>query len=122
MWIFSYQCSTYYCNLRLEFGNVRQPLLIRGIRSKFSVQNIFSDELWLISLLRAAFICILDGGLNSKLTADAKNYLVVHINVMIALQVIADSTITFIRTFHVNLLNFACNSSVFRFRLRHFVM
>ena len=89
---------------------------------ELSVQNILSDELWIVCLLGASFICILDSGFDSKLSADSQNSLIIHINIMIPLKVISDFAVSLVRTFHMNLFYGFCNLSVFSFSPRHFMM
>ena len=89
---------------------------------ELSVQNILSDELWIVCLLGASFICILDSGFDSKLSTNSQNSLVIHVNIMIPLKVISDSTVSLVRTFHMNLFYGFCNHSVFSLGLRYFMM
>ncbi len=106
----------------IEFSHIGQPFLIRHARMELSVQNILSDELWIVCLLSAFFVYILDSGFDSKLSTNSQNSLVIHVNIMIPLKGISDSTVSLVRTFHMNLFYGFCNHSVFRLGLRQFMM
>lgn len=89
-----------------ELCYICKPFLIWLVRMEVSVKDIFGYVLWILCPYCAAVVIVLDGGLDALSPADAENALVVHMNMFVVTQVVIDAAVTFIRAFHIDLLNF----------------
>ena len=78
----------------LEFGNIRQPLLIGHTGVKLPVQPIPGYVLWIGGLPCAAVVLVLNGGLNIQTAADTKYSFLVHIQVVVVYQIVFDTAVT----------------------------
>ena len=105
----------FYASVILEFCDIRQPFPVRSFCRKVSVQDVFSNELGIFSMPGASIVGVLDRRLDSFLAADSQYTLVVYLDPMITLQIIPDSSVTFIRSLRVDLFNLICNPLVFCF-------
>ena len=99
----------------LEFGNIRQPLLIGHTGVKLPVQPIPGYVLWIGGLPCAAVVLVLNGGLIIQTAADTKYSFLVHIQVVVVCQIVLDTAISFVRILGMNLLHDLRNLFVFQF-------
>ena len=98
----------------LEFRDVGKPLLVGSVRMKLAVKQILGDVLRVLCLPGAAVVAVLDCGLDARGAADAKDAFVVDMDIVIVPQLVVDSTIAFVRAFHVDLLHFLGKRLVLR--------
>jgi len=74
--------------------------------------STFSAIYWVLRLPGAAVVTVLDGGLDAYDAADAKDSLVVDVDIMIVAQFVVDAPVTLVRAFHVDLLHLFCKRLV----------
>ena len=73
------------------------------------MQISISYILWIFCLSCAAVVVVFNGGLDAFSPADAKDALVVHMDMFIVPKVVIDAAIALIRAFHVDLLDLLSN-------------
>ena len=88
-----------------EFRYIGQPFLVRLVRMEVAVKEVFSNILRILCPPCTAMVIVLDGGLDASGPADAKNALVVHMDMLIVPKVVIDAAVTLIRAIHVDLLD-----------------
>ena len=88
-----------------EFRYIRKPFFIWLIGVKIAVKKIFGYVLRILRLTGTAVVTILDGRFDALDAAEAKDTLVIHMDMLVMPKVIIDAAITFVRVFHVDLLN-----------------
>ncbi len=88
----------------LELGDVGEPLFIRLVCVELAVEYILRDILRIPRPPGAAVTVVLDGGLDTIGAADAKDALVVDMDIVVVSQLVVDPTISLIWAFHVDLL------------------
>ena len=88
-----------------ELRDVGKPLLVRLARIELAVKQILGDVLRILRPSGAAVVAVLDRGLDARGTADAKDSLVVDVDVVVMAQLVVDPTIALIRALHVDLLH-----------------
>ena len=97
----------------LKLCHISQPFLVRSLCCKFSVQDVFRNELRVCCLPGTTVIGILDCGFNIFLTANPQHPLVICFDVVISFQVITYSAVALIRAFYMDLFNFISDSFIF---------
>jgi hypothetical protein len=98
-----------YTSVVFKLGYVRQPLLVRRLSVKFSVQVVFSDVVWITGILGAALRSILYTRMNLQFSVDIQDSFVVDLDVTIYCKLITDSAVSHIRMLVVNLPDFSGN-------------
>ena len=88
-----------------ELCYIGQPFFVRLVRMEVAVKKIFSNILRILCPPCTAMVIVLDGGLDALGPTDAKNALVVHMNVMIMAEIVIDAAVALIRALHVDLLD-----------------
>ena len=99
-----------YFNVLIPFElcYIGEPFLVWLVRMEVAIKEMFSYILRILCSSRAAVVIVLDGGLDALGPADAKNALVVHMNMLIVPKVVIDAAVALIRTLHVDLLDPLC--------------
>ena len=72
-------------------------------------KKIFCYVLWILCTPRAAVVVVFDSRLDAFSPADAKNALVVHMDMFVVPQVVIDAALALIRVLHVNLFHLLRN-------------
>ena len=95
-----------------EFRNIRQPLLVWSIRMEVPVKNILRQILRICGIPCTTMVRILDGGLYVTAAADLQGAFVADVDIVVSFQLIPDTTVTFVRTFGVDLFSKVCNTFI----------
>jgi len=106
--------ADFYTSVVFKLGYVRQPLLVRRLSVKFSVQVVFGDVVWVAGILGAALRSILYTGMNLKLPVEVQNPLVIDFHVVIHRKLVTDSTVSHIRMLVMNFPDFSGNFFIFK--------
>lgn len=91
-------------NVILELCHIRQPFLVRLLRMKFSLQNIFCKILRIGCLPRTAMATVLDSRFDPSGTTDPQDSLIIHRRFMEPFQIIPDASVSFVWILLVDLL------------------
>ena len=89
----------------LELCHIGQPLLIRCICMKVTIQIVPGDVRRIVTAFGAAFRLPLDYRLDSFLAADSQNPLVIHCDAMLFVQFIPNPSISHIRMLFMNVFD-----------------
>lgn len=95
-----------------EFRHIGQPLFVGSRGVEFTVQHVLCNILRTLRLPRTAVIVVLDSRFNVFLTADSECSFIVDVDVVVVAEIVVNAAITLVRAFHMDLLNFFCNSFV----------
>ena len=88
-----------------ELCYIGQPFLIRLVRMEVAIKKILGYILRILRPPRTAVVAVLDGGLDALSPADAENALIIYMDMLIMPKVVVDSSVAFIRVFHMDLLD-----------------
>ena len=77
-----------------ELCYIRKPFLIWLVRMEVAVKKILGNILWILCPPGAAVVVVLNGRLDAFGPADAKNTLVVHVNMLIVMNTRLPQTLT----------------------------
>ena len=112
----------FYTSVVLKLGYVRQPLLVRCLGVKFSMQVVFGDVVWVTGILGATLGSILYTGMNLQLSLDIQDPFVIDLDVTIYCKLITDSAVSHIWMLAVNLPDFSGDFLILKlmFALRAF--
>lgn len=95
-----------------EFRNIRQPFLIRLVCMEVPVENILCQILRICGIPCTTMVRVLDGGLYVTAAADPQGTFVADVDIVVSFQIITDTTVTFVRTFGVDLFGKVCNTFI----------
>ena len=77
------------------------------------VENILCQILRICGIPCTTMVRVLDGGLYVTAAADPQGTFVADVDIVVSFQIITDTTVTFVRTFGVDLFGKVCNALVF---------
>jgi hypothetical protein len=98
----------------LKLGYVCQPLLIRCLGVKFSMQIVLCNVIWIAGTPSAALWPVLYTRMNLQFSVDIQNSFVVDVDIIVYGKLIADSAVSHIRMFVVNFPDFFGDFLVFK--------
>ena len=94
-----------YSLVPFEFRDISAPLLVWLVCVKIAIQEIFGQELSFLCMAGTSTGGIFNGGSNASGLTDSPDTFIIYLNPVIVLQIIIDSSVTFVRTLCVNRLN-----------------